>query len=93
MLCRRVLGTGSGRDCRLAHPLSAPSLGFLVGNFNAGMVILKPLVATVGIEAGRRQQRWSALTDLKIMNPSGRRFGDADDAAILLRRDLNRAEV
>ena len=64
-----------------------PSLGFLVGNFNAGMVILKPLVATVGIEVGRRRQRWSAPTDLKIMNPSGRRFGDADDPAILFDND------
>ena len=52
------------------------------------MVILKPLVATVGIEAGRRQQRWSALTDLKIMNPSGRRFGDTDDPAILCDNDF-----
>lgn len=65
-----------------------PSLGFLVGNFNAGMVILKPLVATVGIEVGRRRQRWSAPTDLKIMNPSGRRFGDADDPAILCDNDF-----
>ena len=65
-----------------------PALGFLVGNFNAGMVILKPLVATVGIEVGRRRQRWSAPTDLKIMNPSGRRFGDADDPAILCDNDF-----
>ena len=62
--------------------------GFLVWDIDTGMVILKPLVATVGIDVGRRRQRWSAPTDLKIMNPSGRRFGDADDPAILCDNDF-----
>ena len=63
-------------------------LGFLVWDIDTGMVILKPLVATVGIDVGRRRQRWSAPADLKIMNPSGRRFGDADDPAILCDNDF-----
>ena len=62
--------------------------GFLVWDIDTGMVILKALVATVGIDVGRRRQRWSAPADLKIMNPSGRRFGDAADPAILCDNDF-----
>ena len=38
--------------------------GFFVGNIDAGMVILKSLIATVGIYVGCRWQWWSAPTDI-----------------------------
>ena len=47
------------------------------------MVVLEPLVATVGIDVGGRRQRRPAPPDFEIVNPSGRRLGDADDPAIL----------
>ena len=60
-----------------------PCFGFLGGNFDAGMVVLEPLVATVGIDMGGRRQRRPSPPDFEIVNPAGRRLGDADDAAIL----------
>ena len=53
------------------------------------MVILKPLVASVGIDVGRRRHQWSAPADIKIMSPSGRRIGDADAPAILCDNDFD----
>ena len=59
-----------------------PRFGFLVGDIDAGMIILKSLVAAVGMDAGIRRQRRSASADFKIVNPARRWFGDADDPAI-----------
>ena len=55
--------------------------GFLVGNFDAGMVTLEPLVATVGVDVGVPRQGWPAPPDFEIMDPTGRRLGDTDNAA------------
>ena len=63
-------------------------LGFLVGDVDGGMVILKSLVATVSIDVGRRRQRRPPPSDFEIMNPTGGRLGDADDPTILCDDDF-----
>ena len=57
-----------------------PSLGFLVGNFDAGMVVLEPLVAAVGVDVGVPRQGWPAPPDFEIMDPVGRGLGNGDAA-------------
>ena len=47
-------------------------LGFLVGNFNAGMILLEPLVTAVGIDMGGLWQGRPATADFEIVNPARR---------------------
>ena len=47
-------------------------LGFLVRDIDAGVIILKPLITTVGVDMGRRWQWRPAPADFKIMNPARR---------------------
>jgi len=60
-----------------------PCLGFLVWDIDTGMVILKSLIATVGIYVGGRWQWWPTPSDFKIMNSARCWFGDTNDPAIL----------
>ena len=55
---------------------------FLVRDVDTGVMFLKPLITTVGVDVRRRRQRWSAPSDFKIVNPARRGFGDADDPAL-----------
>ena len=59
-----------------------PVFCFLVRDFDGGVVLLKSLVATVGIDMGVLWQRRSTTTDFKIMDPAGCGLGNANDAAI-----------
>ena len=61
--------------------------GFLVRDFDGGVVVLEPLVATVGIDVGVLWQRRCPAADFEIVDPAGRGLGNADDAALL--RDGN----
>ena len=47
-------------------------LGFLVGNFNTGVILLEPLVTVVGIDMGGLWQGRPATADFEIVNPARR---------------------
>ena len=53
------------------------------------MVFLEPLVTTVGVDMGVLWQRRSPAADFEIMNATGHRLGNADDAALLRDGDFS----
>ena len=57
-----------------------PCFGFLVGTFDARMVVLEPLVAAVGVDVGVPRQGWPASLEFEIMDPAGRELGNGDAA-------------
>ena len=55
---------------------------FLVRDFDGGVVFLKPLVSTVGVDMRMFWQWWGPAADFEVMDPTGRGLGNADDASL-----------